>query len=91
MASVTCDIPASYLAGLTRRAGTSGISSLGSEALAGQLDTPLHTLFQLSISASPVGGLCAQAVTCAKIPKHGDFSLGHLRGGVGAWIGYSLE
>ena len=37
MASMTCDVPASLLAELTRRAGTNGgsVSSLVSQALAG--------------------------------------------------------
>ena len=82
MATVTCDIPGSYLAELTRRVGINGgsISSLVSEALAGYLDAPIHTLFQVSTSGSLVEGVCAQAVTCAKLLEHGDFGLGTFTG-----------
>lgn len=43
MASLTCDIPTSFLNELTRRGGPYGnsVSSLVSEALAGYLDEPL--------------------------------------------------
>ena len=82
MASVTCDIPTSFLAELKRRTSTSGssVSSLVSEALAGYLDAPLHTLFQVSTSGSLVQGVYAQAVTCAKLLEHGDFGLGTFTG-----------
>ena len=82
MATVTCDIPGSYLAELIRRVGTNGgsISSLVSEALAGYLDAPIHTLFQVSTSGSLVEGVYAQAVTCAKLLEHGDFGLGTFTG-----------
>ena len=82
MASLTCDVPTSFLEELTRRASTNGssVSSLVSEALAGYLDAPLHTLFQVSTSGSLVEGVYAQAVTCAKLLKHGDFGLGTFTG-----------
>src|SRR5271156_3415298 len=81
MAFLTCDIPASFLDELTRRAGTGGsVSSLVSEALAGYLDEPRHTLFQVSTSGSLVEGVYAQAVTCAKLLEHGDFGLGTFTG-----------
>ena len=56
MESLACDIPASFLKELTRRAGTNGssVSALVSEALAGYLDASLHTLFQVSTSGSLV-------------------------------------
>ena len=64
MAFVTCDMPASYFAELTRRASANGgrVSSLVSEALAGYLDAPLHTLFQVSTSGSLVEGVYALAL-----------------------------
>lgn len=82
MASLACDIPASFLQELTRRAGTNGgtVSSLVSEALADYLQTPFHTLFQVSTSGSLVEGVCAQAVTCARLLEHGDFGLGTFTG-----------
>ncbi len=51
-----------------------------SEALAGYLDAPIHTLFQASTSGSLVEGVYAQAVTCAKLLEHGDFGLGTFTG-----------
>ena len=88
MASVTCDIPISFLSELKRRAGTTGgsISSLVSEALAGYLDAPLHTLFQVPTSGSLVESVYAQAVTCAKILEHGDFGLGTFTGSDGEMV-----
>ncbi len=81
MTSVTCDIPASFLKELTRRAGPHGsISSLVSDALASYLDAPLHTLFQVSTSGSLVEGVYAQAVTCKRLLEHGDFGLGTFTG-----------
>ena len=55
MASVTCDIPASLLAELMRRIRIDGgsVSSLVSETLAGYLDSPLHTLFQVYVMDVP--------------------------------------
>ena len=59
MASLQCDIPASFLHELTRRAGTNGgaVPLLVSEALASYLDAPLHTLFQVFTSGSLVEGV----------------------------------
>ena len=43
------------------------MSSVISAVLASYLETPLHTLFQISTSGSLVEGVYAQAVTCAKV------------------------
>ena len=81
MTIVNCDIPASLLAELQRREGlNSNVSSIVARALAGYLDMPLHTLFQVSTSGSLVEGVYAEAVTCAKILEHGDFGLGTFTG-----------
>ena len=78
MASLSCDVPASLVEGVQRRARDSGgtVSSVISAALASYLETPLHTLFQISTSGSLVEGVYAQAVTCAKVLHHGNFGLG---------------
>ena len=52
------------------------MSSVISAALASYLETPLHTLFQISTSGSLVEGVYTQAVTCAKVLQHGNFGLG---------------
>ena len=82
MASLSCDVPTSFLEELSRRASMNGgsVSSLVSEALAGYLNAPLHTLFQVSTSGSLAEGVYAQAVTCAKLLEHGDFGLGTFTG-----------
>ncbi len=82
MAVLQCDIPASFLRELTRRANTNGatVSKTVSDALAGYLDAPLHTLFQVSTSGSLVEGVYSEAVTCAQILQHGDFGLGTFTG-----------
>ena len=82
MVSVTCDIPTSFLAELTRRASMTGgsVSSLVSEALASYLDAPLHTLFQVSTSGSLVEGIYVQAATCTKLLEHGNLGLGTFTG-----------
>jgi acetolactate decarboxylase len=78
MASLSCNVPASVLAAVERRAREGGVaaSSVVSEALARYLATPLHTLFQISTSGSLVEGVYAQAVTCEKVLEHGNFGLG---------------
>ncbi len=78
MALLSCDIPASVLAEAERRARDSecALSFVISTALASYLETPLHTLFQISTSGSLVEGVYAQAVTSGKVLEHGDFGLG---------------
>ena len=78
MASLSCDVPASLVAEVERRARDCGcdVSSLVSAALANYLDTELHTLFQISTSGSLVEGVYTQAVTCETVLEHGNFGLG---------------
>ena len=65
--------------------GAGGLSHLVSQALSQFLETPLHTLFQVSTSGSLVAGLYAGAVTCAKILEHGDFGLVPSRISMARW------
>src|ERR1700739_3236227 len=45
-------------------------------ALSQSLDTPLHTLFQVSTSAALVEGIYQGAVRVSRLLQHGDFGLG---------------
>jgi acetolactate decarboxylase len=46
------------------------------EALSQSLDTPIHTLFQVSTSAALVEGVYQGAVRVSRLLEHGDFGLG---------------
>jgi acetolactate decarboxylase len=46
------------------------------EALSQSLDTPIHTLFQVSTSAALVEGVYQGAVRVSRLLGHGDFGLG---------------
>jgi len=46
------------------------------EALSRSLDTPIHTLFQVSTSAALVEGVYQGAVRVSRLLRHGDFGLG---------------
>jgi acetolactate decarboxylase len=82
LTNVTFDLPNSLLAELNARsnAGQGSVSSLVTEAIAAYLDTPLHTLFQVSTSRSLVAGKYGGVITCAKLLEHGDFGLGTFAG-----------
>jgi acetolactate decarboxylase len=51
-------------------------SSIVTAALAQYLQTPVHTLFQVSTSGALVAGVYAGAVSVYGLLKHGDFGLG---------------
>ena len=78
MSKVTADIPTSLKAVLdkeiTRTNGSE--SSIITAALAQYLETPVHTLFQVSTSGALVAGVYSGAVSVKSILEHGDFGLG---------------
>lgn len=78
MAGISCDIPASLIEKLRKRSGGGDLSPshLVRAALADYLETPLHTLFQVSTSGALVQGVYSGAVTCEQVLAHGDFGLG---------------
>src|SRR3954447_25933679 len=77
MAVLTCNIPESLLATLTRSVAVGeSISHVVTVALAQYLNKPIHTLFQVSTSGALVAGLYSGAVSAAVIVQHGDFGLG---------------
>jgi len=77
MAILTCTIPSSLFAQLTRRAGgDEGLSHIVTHALSRYLDEPIHTLFQVSTSGALVAGLYSGQVSSGMILLHGDFGLG---------------
>ena len=82
MSVSTCDIPASLLAALRSRSSHNGegVSHAVAIALAQYLDTPVHTLFQVSTSGVLVAGRYDGVVTSREILRHGDFGLGTFAG-----------
>jgi acetolactate decarboxylase len=85
MKSITCQLPESlYTAVRARVAAEQGsIDHIVAMALADYLETPLHTLFQVSTSAALVEGVYQGAVRVSRLLQHGDFGLGtftHLDG-----------
>ena len=75
---ISLQLPASLTARLDAEACrlSCSVESLVTKAIAGFLETPLHSLFQVSTSRSLVAGQYAGAVTCAKLLEHGNFGLG---------------
>jgi acetolactate decarboxylase len=82
MSGILCDVPASLVAKLRERSGRTDLSPsyLVRSALAEFLNTPLHTLFQVSTSRALVQGTYSGAVTCETLLAHGDFGLGTFEG-----------
>jgi acetolactate decarboxylase len=82
LSGILCDVPASLVVKLRERSGSSHLSPshLVRSALAEFLNTPLHTLFQVSTSRALVQGTYSGAVTCETLLAHGDFGLGTFEG-----------
>jgi acetolactate decarboxylase len=82
LSGTLCDVPASLIAKLKERSGRTDLSPsfLVRSALAEFLNTPLHTLFQVSTSRALVQGTYSGAVTCETLLAHGDFGLGTFEG-----------
>src|SRR3954471_21936838 len=78
MRPITCQIPDSLYAALQRRmnADNETCDHIVAEALSQSLDTPIHTLFQVSTSAALVEGVYQGAVRVSRLLDHGDFGLG---------------
>ena len=78
MSASNCDIPTPLPAApKARDADTgAGISHALTIALVQYLDTPVHTLFQVSTSGALVVGQHEGVVTSREILRHGDFGHG---------------
>jgi acetolactate decarboxylase len=78
MRSITCQVPDSLYAALQRRmnADNETCDHIVAEALSQSLDTPIHTLFQVSTSAALVEGVYQGAVRVSRLLSHGNFGLG---------------
>src|SRR5580658_4802271 len=78
MRSITCRIPDSLYAALARRMSASSETRdhIVVGALSQCLETPIHTLFQVSTSAALVEGVYQGAVRVSRLLHHGDFGLG---------------
>src|SRR3954462_4233195 len=78
MRPITCQIPDSLYAALQRRrnADNETCDHIVAQALSQSLDTPIHTLFQVSTSAALVEGVYQGAVRVSRLLHHGDFGLG---------------
>jgi acetolactate decarboxylase len=78
MKAITCQIPDSLYAALQGRmnAENETCDHIVAEALSQSLDTPIHTLFQVSTSAALVEGVYQGAVRVSRLLRHGDFGLG---------------
>src|SRR3954464_11846270 len=78
MRPITCQIPDSLHSALQRRvnADNETCDHIVAEALSQILDTPIHTLFQVSTSAALVEGVYQGAVRVSRLLDHGDFGLG---------------
>jgi acetolactate decarboxylase len=78
MPIVTADIPVSIKIALDKEIARVGgdESAVVTAALAEYLETPVHSLFQVSTSGALVAGVSAGAVSVKTILDHGDFGLG---------------
>jgi acetolactate decarboxylase len=78
MRQITCRIPYSLYTVLERRMRASKESRdhIVAEALSQSLETPIHTLFQVSTSAALVEGVYQGAVRVSRLLSHGDFGVG---------------
>src|SRR6201987_198435 len=78
MPKLIVDIPASLNLAVqdeVKRAGTDE-SAIITAALAQYLNTPVHTLFQVSTSGALVAGVYSGAVSVESVLQHGDIGLG---------------
>jgi acetolactate decarboxylase len=78
MPTVTAEIPTSLKIALDKEIARVGgnESAAITAALAIYLQTPVHTLFQVSTSGALVAGVSSGAVSAKTILDHGDFGLG---------------
>ena len=78
MPKITADIPASLSSVLHEEIARNktDASSIVTAALAQYLQTPVHTLFQVSTSGALVAGVYSGAVNVQSLLQHGDFGLG---------------
>src|ERR1700721_4596179 len=78
MKAITCQIPDSLYAALQGRmnAQNETCDHIVAEALSESLDTPIHTLFQVSTSAALVEGVYQGALRVSRLLSQGDFGLG---------------
>lgn len=78
MKAISCSIPDSLAVALQQRMGADKETRdhIVARALAAYLETPLHTLFQVSTSAALVEGIYQGAVRVSRLLQHGDFGLG---------------
>jgi acetolactate decarboxylase len=78
MKPIECRIPDSLYDALERRMDANGetCDHVVIEALSQSLDTPIHTLFQVSTSAALVEGVYQGAVRVSRLLSHGDFGVG---------------
>jgi acetolactate decarboxylase len=78
MRPITCRIPDSLHAALERRMNENKetCDHIVAEALSERLETPIHTLFQVSTSAALVEGVYQGAVRVSRLLSHGDFGVG---------------
>jgi acetolactate decarboxylase len=96
MPDLTVKIPRSIHNTLVDRASKSGstIETIVNLALSEHLNTPLHTLFQVSTSGALVAGVYDKQVSVQTILEHGDFGLGtfaHLDGEMVVLDGHAYQ
>jgi acetolactate decarboxylase len=78
MRPITCQIPDSLYAALEQRMNREKetCDHIVAAALSQYLETPIHTLFQVSTSAALVEGVYQGAVRVSRLLEHGDFGVG---------------
>ena len=78
MPTLNCEIPDYIQIALSERAKATGesVSRIVSNALTKALQTPVHTLFQISTSGALVEGIYEKAVSSNLLLNYGDFGLG---------------
>jgi acetolactate decarboxylase len=78
MPTLNCEISQYLQAALEKRSRKTGesISRIVSTALSRALNTPVHTLFQVSTSGALVQGIYERAVSTNLLLNYGDFGLG---------------
>jgi acetolactate decarboxylase len=96
MPDLAVKIPRSISHALADRATKSGVSveTIVNLALSEYLNTPLHTLFQVSTSGALVAGVYDKQVSVQTILEHGDFGLGtfaHLDGEMVVLDGHAYQ
>jgi acetolactate decarboxylase len=78
MPALSCEIPESLSQALEKRSQATGedTETFVVRVLRRALGKPLHTLFQVSTSRALVQGVYQEAVSSARLLRHGDFGLG---------------